>query len=304
MTTLVSAQEIWFVPNSAAGGQSDFMELFQPDASWKAAASHVDVFGISSEFLAHGSDADITKVFADLRRRKIAFANAMLPLSGPPSPNTAQCGYHVEGYSSPGETAALARKVKSLGGVPRYYGMDSPLFFGHLYDGPNACHTAIKDIAGDAAAKVMQVQSVFPGVQVGDTEPFMTFATESGRKDLTEWLDAYEAATGQRLAFLGLDMDWRAPWQSVLPTLIDLLHRRGIRPVAIYNATGEARSDEEWIAEANAHFRAFEIALHHRVEAVSIQSWGIYPKRLLPETDPLTLTSLVNQYVAWKQRHN
>ena len=48
---------------------------------------------------------------------------------------------------------------------------------------------------------------------------------------------------------------------------------------------------------ANAH--AFEAAV--KPEVVVIQSWATYPKRVLPETDPKTMTGLIDQYLEMRR---
>jgi hypothetical protein len=295
------AQEIWFAPNSAPGGQRDFMDLFRANAPWQQAASQISIFGLSMELMSRGSDADLIKIGNDLHQRGIGVALDMLPLSGPPGPNIPQCGYHVEGYSSPGETAVVARRMKALGFDPRYYGMDEPLYYGHIYDGPNACHSSIQDIARDVATKVKQVQAVFPGIMVGDSEPFMAFASDKGLSNLEQWFDAYKKEVGQPLAFLAIDMDWKAAWRERLPAFTELLNREGVRLIPIYNGNDTAKSDQEWISQAIDNFKAFEASVAPQPAAVAIQTWVGHPTLLLPDTDPLTLSGLVNQYVAWKQ---
>jgi hypothetical protein len=294
------AQEIWLGPKWSASGSGDFMDLFRPDAPWSHAASHVSVVGLSAELMARGSDEDLALIIRDLKRRNIDLALGMLPLSGAIAANDGRCGYHVEGYSAPGETAVVARRMKALGAEPRYYGMDEPLFFGHMFRGPNACRSSVEDVVRDVAAKVRQVREVFPSVRIGDAEPFMAIATKPGLAVLENWLDAYAASVGERLAFLALDMDWRAPWRDLLPGVADLLRRKGVRLVAIYNGNDNAASDEEWIAQAVAHYKSFDAAVPYRPYAVSIQTWVSHPRRVLPDTDPHTLTGLVNQYVAWQ----
>jgi hypothetical protein len=85
----------------------------------------------------------------------------MLPLSA----NWARCGVGVEGYSSEGQSLVIARQLKALGADVRYYGMDEPLYFGHVFDKKNACHSSIPDLANDVGNKVRMVQSVFPSAR-------------------------------------------------------------------------------------------------------------------------------------------
>jgi hypothetical protein len=50
-----------------------------------------------------------------------------------------------------------------------------------------------------------------------------------------------------------------------------------------------------------ANANAFEAAV--KPDAVVIQSWAAYPKHVLPETDPTTMTGLINQYLSMRSLH-
>jgi hypothetical protein len=292
-----SAQPIWFVPKSGNAPVADFMSLFQPDAPWNMAASRIAVFGMALPPRTAQADADLATVFTDLRRRDIALSIDMLPLTGASSIPGTHCGYHVEGYSAPGGPLSIAQWVKSLGGEPQYFEMDEPLYFGHVYDGANACHSSIDEIVQDIAEKVRQVQSVFPNVRIGDGEP-MGFKSDTWLADVEKFISAYRAATGQNLAFFRLDIGWGEPWRETVRPLAQLLRANQIPLQVIYNGDGGDRSGEKWIEQAMKRAEEFEKVI--TPDAVSIQCWTDYPNRLLPEADPGTLTNLVNRYVAWK----
>jgi hypothetical protein len=55
----------------------------------------------------------------------------------------------------------------------------------------------------------------------------------------------------------------------------------------IYNGSGHDSSDEEWTSRARTNAIAFEAAV--KPDAVAFVNWTIYPKHLLPETDPTTM---------------
>jgi len=298
---VATAQTIALVPNSGPNGARDYPALFHPDAPWQEAARHVQLLAVP---VGGVPDDQLKQMFAELRRRKIGVALDMLPLTGSGSENPNHCGFHVEGYSAAGETAAIAHRVKALGGEPAVYGMDEPLIYGHYYNGPNACHSSIAEIARDVAVKVRQVRAVFPGVKIGEAEPLMGLPEATWLADLTQWFDAFHAETGTPLDTFWLDLDWEAPWQRRLPALTELLRAKGIRLGVIYNGDDRVTTDEAWVASAVAHFQAFETALGHSPDAVSFQTWVSHPTRVLPESDPLTLTGLLLRYLDWKaSRH-
>lgn len=292
-----SAQPIWFVPKSGNASVGDFMSLFQQDAPWNRAASRTAVFSMALPPRTAQTDANLATIFADLRRRNIALSVDMLPLTGAASTTGTHCGYHVEGYSAPGGPLSVAQWVKSLGGEPQYFEMDEPLYFGHVYDGPNACRSSIDEIVQDIAVKVRQVQSVFPNVRIGDGEP-MGFKSTTWLGDVEIFINAYRAATDQNLAFFRLDIDWDGPWRETVPPLAQLLREHGIPLQVIYNGNERDSSGEEWIEHAMQRAKEFEKVI--TPAAVAVQCWTNYPNRLLPESDPGALTNLINRYADWK----
>jgi len=204
----------------------------------------------------------------------------------------------------------LAQRVKALGGKPQYFTMDAPLYAGHLFgpaNGKDGCHLPIADVAKDVANKVRQIRTVFPGVPFGDVEPLTFrpgdpwFANDAWLSDLSQWFDAYQAAVGERLAFIRLDMWWSTPWQQHMPALTALLARKGIPLQVIYDADGQDKTDATWIARAVDHFKAFESGPWPKPASAVIQYWTPNPTHVLPESDPLTGTGLVDRYVQWQQ---
>jgi hypothetical protein len=292
------AQQIWFGPPYRFS--PDYMGLFEPGAPWQTAASHVAVFELKGRFAIAGSNVDLVRIINNLQQRHIGLLVGIAALWGT---GPGRCGRGVEGYNARGQAHSVALRIKRLGGVPTYFGMDEPLYYGHLYSGRNGCRASIMEIAHQAGETVRQVHTVFPDAKFGDVEPFGI--PDSGwLADLGKWFDAFEQASGQKLAYFGLDVAWQRNWQAQLPPLVALLRHKGIPLQVIYNSSGRDQSDEEAVAHTTAHFKAFEAALGSAPAIVSFQSWVRHPQRVLPESDPRTLTGLINQYIAWRQsRH-
>jgi hypothetical protein len=290
-------QEIWFSPRSGPGYAEDFYRLFESRAPWQNAAGQVRAFELSIQLETGASDEELKKVIDGLRDRHIALALDMLPLTGR-GPNG--CGFHVEGYSAPLQSLSVAKHFKVLGGDVVYYDMDEPLYYGHFFNGTNACQSSMDDLIADVAEKVKQVRSQFPGAEIGESEPIPA-VTKFGLADLERWLDSFQLATGKPLSFLRLDMDWTARWQPQVIAVARLLKRKGVQLQVIYNGLDRDKSDEEWISHALANTKAFEAAVNPDV--VVIESWATYPKRVLPETDPSTMTGLINQYLSTRSKH-
>ena len=294
------AESIWFSPRSEV---ADLMSLFRPDAPWQKAATAVTAFEISNTFALHSDKAALSLIFDDLRRRKIDLVVGLAPLAGP-GPD--RCGYNVEGYSASGEPYAVARRVEKLGGKPPFFVMDEPLYFGHTFqrDGEYVgCQLSIEEVARGVAQQLELVRRVYPSARFGDVEPLMGFSGDTWLADFSAWMDAYEEATGDKLAFFRLDIAWNLNWRERMPALTELLSRKGIPLQVIYNGDDNLQSDEKWIASAVAHFEDFEANRQRIPDAAVIQFWQAHPSHLLPETNPGSATWLINRYVQWRGVH-
>jgi hypothetical protein len=283
-------QDIWLWPHYSS---ADFLTFFDPSAPWSQVAPHINVVGLSIRALTQTSQSDLNMMLADLRQRNMSISLDMLPL---PGGGPTGCGYQVEGYSAPGQTRQIANNVKALGSVPKAYSMDEPLYYGHFYTGTNACQTDLPTLIQQVAQSVRDARSVFPGVEIGETEPIPA-VTQGGLTDLSNWLDLYQQTIGEPLGFMTLDMGWRSQWSSQIPAVISLLHSKGVAVHVIYNG-GSATSDGNWTSEAVSHFQAFEAIA--KPDAAEFMSWNPYPTHMLPDSDPTTLTGLVNGYIHYE----
>lgn len=285
---------VWFAPMVPAGqtplktpGIKDYHALFTPDAPWQKAKSRIHVFQLPTSIILHLPDDQLEKIFAFLKENDIelGLAYGMLP-------SDQGCGLGVEGFQPPRMPTLIATKVKKLGGTIRYIAMDEPLFFAHQFKGKNACRWPVEKIAREAAANIRQFRAVFPDVIIGDIEPH----THLGTALLKEWIDAYRQATGTPLAFFRLDMIWREPIAEKTREVVNLLKQENIPLSVIFNSRGDIKSDEEWQTSATRNIAEYRAAGLPEPDHVVIQSWRPYPTRVLPETDPHTLSWLVNYY--------
>jgi hypothetical protein len=291
-------QEIWFSPHSGPDYAEDFYRLFDSGAPWQKAATHVKVFGLSIQLETDASDEQLKKVIDGLRERHIALELDMLPLTGRGNYIAPTgCGFLVEGYAAPLQSIWVAKRFKALGADVVSFTMDEPLYYGHFFNGTNACRSSVEELIVDAAKKIKQVRSQFPEIEIGEVEPIIA-VTRSGLAELEKWLDGLKAATGRPLSFLRLDMNWAAQWQPQVIAVAQLLKRKGVQLQIIYNGSDHDTSDQEWTSRALMNANAFEAAV--KPDVVVIQSWTPHPKRVLPETDPTTMTGLINQYLSMR----
>jgi len=302
VSRIANAQTIWFGPHSGHEGAADVLSLFEPDAPWQKAASRTRGFQISDELIYDGSygDGELRKMFNDIRRRGFDLVVEIGAVTGQPG----KCGYNVEGYGLPESLRGDAARMKTLGAEPRYFVMDQPLYSGHVFDRDGAkvgCQLPISELASDVAKKLRQARDVFPKVRFGDEEPLTAFNKDTWLADLTTWFDAYESATGDKLAFFRLDLEWNRPWRDRIPPLKKLLQEKGIPLQVIYNGTGRGTSDEEWIESAVTNFQSYESEGRGPPDVAVFQYWTPHPSHVLPETDARTATWLVNRYLEWRQ---
>ncbi len=299
------AAEIWFGGVDPfvrqvmqPGAPSDYTALFQADAPWSKAAAQVQVFETSTQFVNRGSDEQLRQMFESLRQRHMKLALGALMQTQPPN-----CGQNVEGYAAAGAMAAIAGKITRLGGSLDYVAMDEPLWFGHRYDGPQACHASIADIARNVAANVAAIRRVFPDVRIGDGEPFpVDTSSPAWLDEIAQWIAAYRAATGENLAFLQTDMNWHAPWRRPLGALAAMLTAAGIKYGMIYDGDPDAQTGVAWTEQAERHFVEVESDPATTPEQAVLYSWMQHPLHFLPESQRGTMTWLVNRYAAAETR--
>ena len=266
------------------------MSLFNPSTPWTQAASHVNVFKIYPQWIIQATDADLQTQFADLNRRGIALALEFGVLTA-----SSQCGIGVEGFGGQ-SLLNYAQRIQRDGGTLRYLAMDEPIYFSTLDTGTNACQWTVDQMAASAAVNIRALLAQFPNVIVGDIEPFPVSASN--------WLPQYQAgieafrkALGFPLAFFDADVLWDTPTHLAdLASVRKMLSSEGIPFGIIYNGDdGNDTSDSQWIQSAIQHLLAVELNLGSP-DQVIFQAWDAYPKKLLPETDPDSHTSLIDTY--------
>lgn len=288
---------IWFAPlpplpmgpGRQYTGSDDFLDLFTADARWTNAAGRIGVFKLYGEWVDYTDGASLGSAVRGIGDRGIVLAVEAGPLDA-----AATCGAGVEGFAGRESGLRLARTIRAAGGVLQVIALDEPWYFAHVYDGPNACHWPVEQVAEGVAAFVAAVREEFPWVQVGDIEPAPPPVSAAG---LAAWIDAYTAAVGAPPAFLHLDVDWaRSDWPAQALAVETASRQRGVPFGLIYNG-GSATSDATWAYRAGTRVVAYEDVAGGRPDHVVFQSWMDKPDAVLPETEPSSFTALINRYV-------
>jgi hypothetical protein len=301
------AQEVWLsgVPPFVRQklfqeSDSDYLDLFKPDAQWSKSAQRVNVFMINGGLIMHQSDEELKAVFADLKRRHIALAIEMGLLSGKDSSGRQECGIGVEGFAAPDNAKVIANRIRKNGGELAYVAMDEPLWYGHHFSGKNACHWSMEIVARDMVARVADLREKFPDVQIGDVEPVGTLQPPDWVQEVAQWTQTYRSIVGQNLTFFHADVVWTAPWKQQLSMVKSRMLSSGIKFGIIYDGggSGKQESDELWTEEAEQRFRMVESISSLIPDHAVLQTWARWPKKMLPEDRPGTMTNLVLRYLA------
>lgn len=275
-------------------GAPDFMKLFQSADNWPNGAGHVNVIKLYAQTIHHAPDEQLRVIFSFLRRNNIALALEF----GAVTPGTS-CGVGIEGGAGATAARALGNKIKRLGGDLSYVAMDEPLYYFH-YDTTRgtpphvSCKFPISVLAKNVAQSYAAFRESFPRVIFGDIEPVGVLPSASWAEELAAFTRAFEGATGgSPLAFLHDDANMEAPaWQARVRRLQSVLAANHVAYGAIRNGVATAPSDVAWISSAIARIQLYRaMALPAPTHEV-IQSWNPQPARVLPETDPSTLTFL------------
>lgn len=295
---LLRRPQVWFGPlpplEVTSGrpfiGSLDFMELFQPEAPWQNAASHVQVFKLFGEWVSEdATDAQLRQVFADLKRRGIA-----VDIDAGPLTPSAECGNAVEGFAGIREGLRISGRVKAAGGTINLIDMDEPFVFASIYDGENACHWSAEKVAQGVYAYVQTMKRQFPDVIIGTSEPFW-----KGMKaeDLENYIEAYHKVSGSYFPFFHFDPDYSiAEWPQIAKELEAYCRARNIDFGIYYVGNWIDASDEDWLAHAGERIKAYELEYNGQPDHIIFQSWNDHPDYSLPETKLNTYTNFVNLY--------
>lgn len=274
----------------------DYMDLFKPKSPWASAASRVETFKIGTEMVLRGSDEQLHTIIQGLKARHIGLAIEM-GLIGGAGPN--ECGKGVEGYISPSGPETAAKRINALGGDVEYIAMDEPLWFGHvageLSGGRRGCRFSTGELVEKIAPQIQVLRRYFPNIRIGDIEPISTsphtIAMDSHyMEDLIAFIDLLQTKTGMKLAFVHADVAWKWDWKSEMEEMARQTHSRGIHFGVICDGDPDAGNNEAWVRQALR--RCQDVAANPKTvpDDLIVQSWELLPTKMLPETDPGSLT--------------
>jgi hypothetical protein len=282
----LAAVDSYAQPTNPTG--KSFMQFFAPGAAWNTAASRIQVFKVSTQFLHQASDAEVSAVIRGLQNRHIALGMEGLLLVA-----SDRCGRGKESYSNSSVTRAVAERVKRLGGAISDVAMDEPLWFGNFREGPGFCHDPIQSLASQMAASVDALKAAFPAIRFGDIEP-VNGKTVGRIGIILQFAQAFKTATGEPLSFVDADIIWQENWKPQLVEWKAKLHAAGIGFGVIFDGDPRDASDAAWTGHALERYRAVIADPATRPDDAIFQSWMQRPA-ILPDTAPDTLTGVVRR---------
>ncbi len=312
--------EIWLAPQSLMPAplahDDDFMQMFTPDAPWKFAASHTQVFKLYGSYLGHTSQEQVNVVVTDLKRRRIDIALEVGAMNVGPASSNPPCGGlgMVEGYGTPAQAKRISEVVKAAGGTIKYLVMDEPLYYGHYSNKPHTCHSPISVVLDQIVPTLNTYIQEFPEIVIGEAEPTRFPAYANWQADFLAWAKGFNKATGRPLAFVQLDIPWtddgghvpgadrtsKEPGDALeFYAYLQELQRQHLlgRIDIIHDGTPQDKTDAAWVQDAQDHLRLMEKKNGLHPDQDIFQSWMPLPAHALPESQPDTLTSLIDWYL-------
>lgn len=287
---------IWFAPlpplpivdGRPFTGSDDYIKLFDPDAPWQTAASRIQVLKLYGEWVGYASQTQLEFVIRNSQQRGFALAMEFGPL------DAEGCGEGIEGFSGVSYAVDAAKRIKSAGGTLYFLAMDEPYYYGHFYDGPNACHWSAEKIAQEIDQFSKAMKAVFPDILIGDTE---ALAGAAGANQYKEWIEIFREVNGYDLAFLHMDVDWSRPnWAQEIIAIEEYADAFDVPAGIIYTGNGFDPTDEEWLSAAGERVKKLEIEHHADPDHILFQSWNDKPDHTLPESKDFTFTNFINDY--------
>jgi hypothetical protein len=155
------------------------------------------------------------------------------------------------------------------------------------------------------------VRKYFPNAQIGTDE--VVTKERPWVDELVGWVDTYQKVTGEKLAYLHADVNWKPGTVQNLAPLSRALRERGVPFGVTYDAAAkgdqpwfhpndESNSDIGWVQNARSHYTEVESGLGVHPDHAVLSTWVHYPTRMLPETEPGTFTNLAYQYIEQHRR--
>jgi hypothetical protein len=155
-----------------------------------------------------------------------------------------------------------------------------------------------------AATKIVVLRRYFPDIGIGDIEPVNSRQPRGPQsiEDVLTFETLLRRKTGNAPVFVHADVAWASPgWQPLLQTLATRLHASGVRFGVICDGDAASGSNEAWIAQALQRCRQVAADPRTRPDDLLAQTWEPLPTKMLPESDPGSLTAEALELEAFRR---
>jgi hypothetical protein len=267
----------------------DYFDLFRANAPWQDAARHTNVFFTSTQFMDHANDAELGAVIRGLKIRHIALGMEALALV--PSD---RCGRGIESYGRANVMDHVAQRITQLGGRLDYVAFDEPVAFGHRATGPRTCQDSVASLAQQMIEPARALKRAFPNVIFVDAEPLNNGTDEQFLTDILEFASDFRSATGFKMDAVHADPIYSDNWVPQYRQWQSRVRAAGMRfGVICRGSIARDRTSEAWNEEAVQRVAEVQRAGRVPPDDIVVQTWELLPTRMLPETDPGAMTSII-----------
>ncbi len=281
--------QIWIAPtDDLLQHGNDIHEFFRRPELWRHAAAAVSSLSMSVTYLLRTPAPVVTEELAELHRLGIR-----LDVSIPALP-VVNHACNSEGVVWPGEPASYSRRLRALGVDAYSFSLDRPLTSGAIDKAPNACHLTVEQAAESVARAVAAVHAVYPAAKIVDMEVPDGKYPAAWSATLQEWLTDYRLASGRNFDAFMMDAWWLFDWRTAASATVRVLANNHI-PAGIFIDASGAKTvpATRWIALARQNACALR-ATGLPLDILDVANWQNLNVQGLPETDPSTLTGLVD----------
>ena len=286
--------DLWLSPaDDVTQHGRDFHELFIHAERWRHAASYVRVFSVAANYLLRAPPEDIHRELEWLRANQIKL-DVSIAVVGV---DKKICGDGIEGMIWPGEAGANANRLAALGADVASFSLDLPLSMGHLitkHQTARACELSIHEVAVRTAQSVRELNASYPLAKIYDSEVPTGVSLKQWTTTLHAWLVEYKMASGKQFGGLTMDVWWKFPWKDTVKATSRILADQSISAgIFIDESAGRDLPAVDWVDAARHHVCELA-ALGIRLDYMVVADWSNMNVRSLPESDPTTLTSLLD----------
>ena len=286
----------WMIPSPWPNRGRCLRELAHRDSEWAQTRAKVDGIGTYSTLLNDDfSDEELKVIFGKIKAWNKLFA-LEVPAIKPELPNAAAGFAKVKG--------AVDRFVR-MGMRADHFAMDEP-----YQSLKNVMGKPLAYSADEVAGYVKSVREAYPGVLIGDIEPYPSFTLA----ELEEWITQLNASLIQRgtgpLDFFRLDVDWggmnagsygRGSWKEVRAleeycrakkTKFSLIYWASDYPTVKGAGYQDIVDNMGWYCGVMSQGGAYA-SVGGRPDEYVVESWTEVPEHAVPETDRTTFTDSV-----------